>query len=227
MILVTGASRGLGNSICKRLIKNEKKVIGIARNTKELDFLSYDCDVSSFDDLKLLSKQLKQDGIVLDCIINAAGIAAMNLAITTPQTTTEKLINTNLLGTIYSTQAFFPLMIRNKSMNKSIINFSTIAVNLGLKGESIYIASKSGVEGFSRAFSREAADFGVRVNCIAPGPIQTDLISGVSEKQINKIIQQQIFQKMFNHEDVCNLVEILIDKRSSSLTGEVLNIGGA
>ena len=149
----------------------------------------------------------------------------MNLALTTPFKTTKKIIETNLLGTIYTTQAFFPLLIRNKG--GSIINFSTIAVNLGLKGESIYVASKSGVEGFSRSFAREAADFNVLVNCIAPGPIDTDLIKGISSKQLDKIIQQQIIAKMHQHNDVCDLVELLLDQKSKSITGEVINVGGA
>ena len=89
------------------------------------------------------------------------------------------------------------------------------------------MASKAGVEGFSSTFAREASDFNIRVNCIAPGPIQTDLISGVSDKQINKIILQQMQKKMFKQDDVCDLVEILLDDKSKSLTGEVLNIGGA
>ena len=93
----------------------------------------------------------------------------MNMAVTTDQSTVQKLIQTNLVGTINSCQLFAPLMLRNK--RGCFINFSTIAVALGLKGESIYAASKSGVEAFSRSFAREMADFNVRVNCIAPGQL--------------------------------------------------------
>ena len=225
MIIVTGASRGLGNAICNRLISSGKEVLGIARNTIDLSFPSKNCDVSDFESLKDIAKEIKSNGKKVEALINAAGIAAMNLAITTPKATTEKIIKTNLMGTIYATQAFFPLMIREKK--GSIINFSTIAVNLSLMCESIYVSSKAGVEGFSRTFAREESDFNIRVNCIAPGPIQTDLISGVSDKQLNKIILQQMQKKMFKQDDVCDLVEILLDDKSKSLTGEVLNIGGA
>ena len=107
-----------------------------------------------------------------------------------------------------------------------IINFSTIAVHLGLKGESIYAASKAGVEGFSKSFAREMADFNISVNCIAPGPIKTDLIKGVSQNKIDNIISQQIIQKQFQKSDVCDLVDMLLDERSSSLSGQVLHIGG-
>ena len=149
----------------------------------------------------------------------------MNLALTTPSNVAEKIVQTNLLGTIYSCQHFAPFLIRNNS--GSIINFSTIAVSLGLKGESIYAASKAGVEGFSRAFAREMSDFNVSVNCIAPGPIKTDLIKGVPEKKISKVISSQIFQKQFNPHDVCDLVEILISDKAKMLSGQVVHVGGA
>ena len=116
-------------------------------------------------------------------------------------------------------------MIRQKS--GLIINFSTIAVNLALKGESVYAASKAGVETFSRTFARETASFNVRVNCIAPGPIRTDLLRGVTEDQIDNIVAQQIIQKRFEKSDICDLVELLLNEKAQSLSGQVLNVGGA
>ena len=160
----------------------------------------------------------------LKAFVNAAGVASMNMAVTTDQSTVQKLIQTNLVGTIYCCQLFSPIMLRQKK--GSFINFSTIAVALALKGESVYAASKAGVESFSRTFAREMADFNVRVNCIAPGPIKTDLLRGITDKQIEKIISQQIIQKQFQKSDVCDLVELLIDEKSASLSGQVLNVGG-
>jgi 3-oxoacyl-[acyl-carrier protein] reductase len=148
----------------------------------------------------------------------------MNLALTTPPEVTSRILAVNLQGTIHCCQLFAPLMLRQKT--GSIINFSTIAVSLGLKGESIYAASKAGVEGFTRAFAREMADFNVRVNCIAPGPIQTDLLKGVSEGQIAKIVSQQILPRQFKPDAVCDLVELMLDPRSQSLSGQVLHVGG-
>jgi 3-oxoacyl-[acyl-carrier protein] reductase len=136
----------------------------------------------------------------------------------------QKLIQTNLVGTIYCCQLFAPIMLRYK--NGSFINFSTIAVALALKGESVYAASKAGVETFSRSFAREMADFNIRVNCISPGPISTDLLKGVTDNQIEKITSQQIIPKQFKKSDVCDLIELLIDQKSSSLSGQVLNVGG-
>lgn len=225
MIVVTGASKGLGRAICTRLIEKNIDVFGLARNVEHIPFASMRCDVSSYESVKEVAQHLKKEGIKVFGLVNAAGIASMNLAITTPQSVAQKIINTNLLGTIYCCQLIAPLMLRHK--HGSIINFSTIAVALGLKGESIYAASKAGVEGFTRSFAREMADFNVRVNCIAPGPIDTSLLNGVTKEQINKIVSQQIIPKQFKPESVADLVEILIESRSNSLSGQVLHVGGA
>ncbi len=224
MIIITGANRGLGNAIAKYLFDKGKNVIGLTRSDEKLFIETIKCDVSNYSSVKNVAKILKKKKKSIEAIINCAGIASMNLALTTDELTVRKIINTNLIGTINCCQLLSPMMIRYKK--GSIINFSTIAVNLSLKGESIYIASKAGVEAFSKSFAREMADFNIRVNCIAPGPIQTDLLKGVSKSQINNIISQQIIPRQFEKSDICNLVDILIDDKSSSLSGQVFNIGG-
>lgn len=224
MIIVTGASRGLGQAITERLIENGKEVIGLARNINGLKIKAFECDVREYASVKNASKEVKRMKKPVKAFINAAGVASMNLAVTTDESTVQKLVQTNLVGTIYCCQLFAPIMLRQKQ--GSFINFSTIAVALALKGESVYAASKAGVESFSRTFAREMADFNVRVNCIAPGPIRTDLLRGITDTQIGKITSQQVIQKQFKKEDVCDLVELLLDEKASSLSGQVLNVGG-
>ena len=225
MIIVTGASRGLGRAVTERLLDAGHEVLGISREAEGLPFETVPCDVSDYDAVKSIAQNLRKRKIEVHGLINAAGIASMNLAVTTPPSMTQKLIQTNLVGTIHCCQLFAPLMIRRKS--GSIINFSTIAVALGLKGESIYAASKAGVEGFSRAFAREMADFDIRVNCVAPGPIKTDLLKGVSDEQIEAIVSQQVLPKIFRPGDVCDLCEFLVSPKSSSLSGQTMHVGGA
>ena len=224
MIIVTGASRGLGQAITDRLIERGEEVLGLARHTNDLKMNAIECDVSNYSSVKNASKEVKRMKKPVKAFINAAGVASMNMAVTTDASTVQKLIQTNLVGTIYCCQLFAPIMLRQKQ--GSFINFSTIAVALALKGESVYAASKAGVESFSRTFAREMADFNVRVNCIAPGPIRTDLLRGITDKQIEKITAQQVIPKQFQKSDVCDLVELLIDEKAASLSGQIFNVGG-
>ena len=224
MIIVTGASRGLGRDICHRLVTAGHEVFGVARSVDGLPFPAMSCDVGDYEQVKAVARQLKADKASVTGLINAAGVAAMNLAVTTPRDTTERVIRINMMGTITCCQLLAPLMMRHKS--GSIINFSTIAVALGLKGESIYAGSKAGVEGFSRAFAREMADFGIRVNCIAPGPIDTALLRGITSQQIEKIVSQQIFPHQFTPAAVSDIVDLLLDRRSSALSGQLFHVGG-
>lgn len=224
MIIVSGASRGLGKAIAERLTEKGERVVGLARSVSGLSIEAIECDVGNYASVKNASREVKQLKQPVKAFINAAGVASMNMAVTTDESTVQKLIQTNLVGTIYCCQLFAPIMLRQKQ--GIFINFSTIAVALALKGESVYAASKAGVESFSRTFAREMADFNVRVNCIAPGPIQTDLLKGITDAQIKKITSQQVIPKQFQKSDVCDLVELLIDEKASSLSGQVLNIGG-
>ena len=224
MIVVTGASRGLGEAICHRLLEKDERVIGLARSVNELEFEGISCDVGDYKSVKSAARQIRKIGEPVDAVINAAGVASMNLAVTTDEATVQKVIQTNLVGTIYCCQLFAPLLLRQKS--GSIINFSTIAVALALKGESVYVASKAGVEAFSKTFAREVAGFNVKVNCIAPGPIRTDLLRGITDSQIENITSQQVITKQFEKSDVCDLVELLIDAKAASLSGQVLHVGG-
>lgn len=224
MIIVTGASRGLGRDICERLLSKKIEVLGLARDVSSLPFPAMTCDVSSAEDVKNVIREVKRNKNLVSGLINVAGIASMNLAISTPFDSVKKIIEVNLMGTINCCQQIAPLMIRNKK--GVIINFSTIAVELGLKGESVYAASKAGVESFTRVFAREVSDFGLTVNCIAPGPIDTNLLNGISPSQISKIVNQQIMTKQFSVGDVSDLVELLFNNKSKSLTGQVFHVGG-
>lgn len=225
MIIVTGASKGLGHAICARLSQQGKSVIGLARSAVEAPFRTEICDVTSFVALKEMATRLRKEGEPVEGLVNAAGIAAMNLAVMTPESTVQRIIQTNLVGTIFSCQAFSPLMIRRKSGR--IINFSTIAVRLGLKGESVYAASKAGVEGFSYSFAREMGDFGITVNCVAPGPIATDLLRGITSQQIKDIVDRQVLPRQCTPSDVCDIVEMLLTPQAGTITGQVLHVGGA
>ena len=124
MIIVTGASRGLGKAIAERLSEKGQRVIGLARSTDSLSIEGIKCDVSDYASVKNAARTVKKMGERLDAVVNAAGVASMNMAVTTDESTVQKLIQTNLVGTIYCCQLFAPILLRQKQ--GSFINFSTI-----------------------------------------------------------------------------------------------------
>lgn len=223
-VIVTGASRGLGRYCAEQLLARGYRVVGLGRKPPtDASFETRVADVSDPASISAAIGDLRRDKN-LYALINAAGIASMNLVLTTPENTIRKIIETNLLGTIYCCQQIAPALIMRGSGR--IINFSTLGVPLAIKGEAIYVASKAGVEGFSRAFAREMAPHGVTVNTVAPGPIETALISNVPRNKITAIVNQQIIQKQGQPEDIWNIISLLLSKESSMISGETIHVGG-
>ena len=224
MIIVTGGSSGLGKAVTEDLRQKGENVVTISRGNNSEYKNHFSCDVTNYQSLKEVYLHLSTNGHKIRALVNCAGIASMNLALTTPPLITERVIRTNLIGTIYTNQIFAPLLIKNKGGR--IINFSTIAVHLGLKGESVYVASKAGVEGFSRVFAKELAPFNITVNCIAPGPIKTNLLKGISDDQIKKIVSNQTISNIMQPSAITEMVSLLLREESRNITGEVINVGG-
>lgn len=223
-LVITGASRGLGAHVAGRAQAEGYRVIGLARSLPEgADYETRLCDVSDPAQIKAALGDLAKDETLYG-LINAAGIASMNLTFAMPAETVRRIVEVNLLGTIYCASLVGKWLARRKKGR--IINFSTIAVPLAIKGEAVYAASKAGVEGFTRAFAREMADFGVTVNALAPGPVDTALISKVPAEQIRAIVERQIIPKQAEPEDIWRSVSLLLEERADMITGEVINIGG-
>jgi 3-oxoacyl-[acyl-carrier protein] reductase len=224
MILISGASRGIGLGIAQRLHGLDYEVMGISRSRLESPYKNFQVDISNHEEIRKFALYLKREKKYPKVLINAAGIASMNLALMTTPMKSRELLEVNLLGTINMCQVLAPLIAR--AGGGSIINFSSIAVSLGLSGEAVYTASKAGVEAYTRVLARELAGVNIRANCIAPGPISTDLLKGVTEIQIDDIVKRQIIPSQFTISDVCDVVEVLLDERFSSISGEVIHIGG-
>lgn len=224
MIVVTGASGGLGSVVARRLYDRGETVVGISRSEYDAPYETFRADVSDHSSLKSVAREIRKRSDELTGLVNAAGIASMNLALTTPAEVVHRIVNTNLVGTIFSCQAFAPLMIRAK--RGSIVNFSTIAVALGLEGESVYVASKAGVEGFTKSFAREVSAAGIAVNCVAPGPIDTNLIAKVPSELITRLSERQVVRRKFSPEEVADVVCLLLDMEGMTLSGQTLNVGG-
>tara|TARA_B110000027_G_scaffold109089_1_gene116432 strand:+ start:414 stop:1100 length:687 start_codon:yes stop_codon:yes gene_type:complete len=224
-IIVTGCSQGIGLFVANELVKLNYEVFGISRKkpTSEFKFNFIECDISNSESVKEVFSIFRRD-IDVYALINVAGVASMNLLMSTPDNTIKRIIETNLLGSIYCTKAIIPPMIKSK-MGR-IINFSSIAVRIGAKGESTYIASKGGVEAFSRSIARELSPANITVNTISPAYIETRLSSSLPATIKKTVIERQIIESECSLSDVFDCVKLILSPESKKITGEIFNIGG-
>ena len=225
--LVTGSSVGIGKAICEFLLNSDYRVFGCSRGTINWTSENYthaNCDVSDEKQVVRMIRHIYRTTGRLDVAINNAGIARMNHSLLTPASTLRKLLDTNVVGTFTVSREAAKVM---KSSNYGrIINLSSIAVPLHLKGQSAYVASKSAVEGLSKVLARELAEFGITVNVIGPAPIDTAMIKGIPSERLSSVIQQTNTQLLGSVEDVFPAIKFLIDPGSDNITGQVIYLGG-
>jgi 3-oxoacyl-[acyl-carrier protein] reductase len=136
----------------------------------------------------------------------------------------NELLQTNVTGTFLLSREAARLMKRH-SFGR-IVNFSTVAVPLKLEGEAAYVASKAAVERLTAVMARELASFGITVNAIGPGPVDTDLISGVPKGKIAALVARQAIRRMGTVRDIANVLDFFLRPESEFVTGQVLYLGG-
>jgi 3-oxoacyl-[acyl-carrier protein] reductase len=223
-LLVTGASRGIGRFLADSALAHGYGVVGLARNfPDDAPFETLVCDVRDAAQLDQALERFKGDKSFYG-VINAAGILNTKAAVQYGNEEIADLISTNLISTIQVSKrvARFLLPLRHGR----IINISSIAAHAALKGDSVYSATKAGIEVFSRALAREVAERGITVNCIAPGPIATDMTRNLTESQLAGLIALQILPRQIAMEELWPVVCFLLSEGSGVVTGEVLHIGG-
>lgn len=223
-VVISGASGGIGSHLARRALESGYDVIGLSRRPPEKDpgYPAYAVDVTDAAAVGAFYRSLR--GRHVWALINAAGAASMNLLPTTPAATMARLVGVNLLGAMHCCAEGAKLLIRRKGGR--IINFSSIVTALGTPGESVYAACKGGVEVFSRCLAAELAYFAITVNTVAPPPIDTPMLAGLTREQKDAVIQRQIIKRQAVPEDVWNIISFLLDEKSDMLTGHVLHVGG-
>lgn len=224
--LITGNRKGIGRYLTEYYLKNNNVVIGCSRNETDLkskNYHHYICDVANENDVVKLFRKIRKEFKHIDVLINNAGMASMNHTLTTPISTFDKLINTNLKGTFLFTREFGKL---NRKTGGKIINFSTVAAPLNLEGEAIYASSKSAIEKFTKISSKELAEYKITVNCIGPTPIFTDLIKTVPKNKIEILTNQQAIKRLGEFEDVLNVINFFASEKSNFITGQIIYLGG-
>jgi 3-oxoacyl-[acyl-carrier protein] reductase len=227
VILITGASRGIGRSIAGHYVPEGWEVIGCSRKESDLfaqNYHHHQVDITSEDGVRGMFTAIRKEFGHLDVLINSAGIASMNHSLLMPLETTRSVMDTNFTGTFLLSREAARLMQKRKFGR--IINFSSVAVPHHLEGEAVYAASKAAVEELTRILAREFADLGITVNAIGPTPIDTDLIRGVPQEKIQALINRQAIKRLGKFEDIHNLVDFLVKPESDFITGQVIYLGG-
>jgi 3-oxoacyl-[acyl-carrier protein] reductase len=228
MIIVTGSSKGIGNVIANRLFKNGYNVLGISRTLPDNNstFKTVQADVVNKDSLLNIYNELKLQNVVVEALINCAGILETPFVdwLTVGQEEIQSIFSTNVIGTMNSCQAFIPLM--NKKQHTPIINMASLSAH-AVTDFAIYGASKHAVYGFTKSLAKKLQNTSIRPNCISPGPIKSAMTEGLPELALKLFAGPQIINgTVFTSDDICDIVELLLDPRSKSLTGQAFHIGG-
>ena len=226
-VLITGASRGIGAEIAKSFAALGDKVIINYHKSKEkaealakkLNGIAICADVSDPEQVKEMF--LKVDRV--DILINNAGIALpIDVITSVSDESWNKVIGTNLSSVFYCTRAVLPQMINRKS--GIIINISSMWGQSGASCEVAYSASKAGVIGFTKALAKEVGPSNIRVNCVAPGAIDTDMNSALDETALKELCDETPLGKIGLASDVAKAVLALCD--NEFITGQVLSVNG-
>ena len=228
-IFISGASRGIGQSMAIHFARNNFNVVGTSRNNFNFDYESENLfpiklDVTSRDDVKKCFEELKSKNLLPNILINNAGITADQLFLRMTDDDWDKVINTNLNGTFNLTKVFLKNMIKNRFGR--IINISSISGLMGNPGQVNYSSSKAALNGFTRSLAKEVGSRNITVNCIAPGFIDTDMTSYLNENEKMEILKKIPLNKFGKPEDISKLAMFLISDEASYITGQTISIDG-
>ncbi len=231
--LVTGASRGIGAETARRLSSDGWKVIvnyyrseeAAMKLAEELDDATAICaDVSNEEQVALLYKKIRETCGGIDLLVNNAGIAHQRIFTDTTISEWRELFSVNVEGAFNCTKLALPHMINQKS--GVIINISSIWGIVGSSCEVAYSASKAALIGLTKALAKEVGPSGIRVNCIAPGIIDTDMNSDLAEETVKGLCIETPLGSFGEVSDVAELVCFLASDKAKFITGQVISPNG-
>lgn len=236
-ILITGASRGIGNGIAVTLASHGANIFFTYVNSKDsaialeekiqkygVKVRSYKSDASSFNESHKLVENIINDFDRIDVLINNAGITKDNLLLRMSEDDFDKVISVNLKSVFNMTKAIQRFFLKQRS--GVFIHISSVVGIKGNAGQSNYAASKSGIIGFSKSLAQELGSRNIRSNVIAPGFIETEMTNKLDEKIIDGWIKSIPLRRGGKTEDVANSCVFLSSELSTYITGQVLQVDG-
>ncbi len=235
--LVTGGSGGIGAATCARLAAEGARVavtdidLAAARElAAELDGLGLELDVCSSESIAAAVASAEEELGPIDILVNNAGVAGERFFTQTPPEAWDRLIAVNLRGTLATTHAVLPGM--QQRGGGSIVNLASEAGRVGSQVAAVYSATKAGVIGFTKAVAKESARFGVRVNAVAPGPIDTPMVhptedlADLGERVLQGMIDSTAMRRIGTPDEVAATIAYLASEDASYVTGETIGVSG-
>lgn len=230
--LVTGASRGIGNAIAARLVKEGYKVIGTSTSDAGVEaiiavgakhvVLNVNANLSEIEQKLAEINDIYQGHP--EILVNNAGITNDKLLMRMDEESWESVISTNLTS-IYKLSKLCVTNMRKQRYGR-IINIGSIIGSIGNPGQCNYAAAKAGLEGFSKSLARELAKSGITVNVVAPGFIETDMTKAMTEEQIKKLCEPIPMKRTGMPADVAALVSFVASDDAAYITGQTLHVNG-
>lgn len=226
--LVTGGSGGIGAAVCEVLANEGYYVyIGYSSSREKAEILAekiggepLKIDVS---DTESINSAVKIAGEI-DLLVNNAGISEIDLFTSISAEKSSRIMNVNLVGAMELTRKILPAMINRKS--GCIINISSMWGEVGASCEVDYSASKAGLIGFTKALAKEVAPSGIRVNCVSPGFIMTEMNNRFSAEDL-ELIREDIPLGIFGEpRHIADTVAFLASEKAEYITGQIIGVNG-
>jgi 3-oxoacyl-[acyl-carrier protein] reductase len=235
--VVTGASRGIGRAIALELARHGAAVVINYRSSPEAGeatvkeiqeeggrTAAFQADVSDFQEAQDLVKFAIDTFGNLDILVNNAGITRDMLIMLMPEDDWDAVIRTNLKSTFNCSKAAVKHMMRKRYGR--VINIASAAGVLGNPGQTNYSASKAGQIGFTRALAREVASRNITVNAVAPGFVDTDILTAMQPESLEAALKMVPLARLAKPEEVAYAVGFLASDQAAMITGQTLGVDG-
>ncbi len=235
--VITGGTRGIGFATAKKFLENEAKVVllgskqeTVERAIKELKQMNSNYDVigfypnlSSKEEMNELFKEVKEIYGRIDILINNAGISSKTKIEDYTEEEYDNIVNLNIRSVFNCSKEIIPYLKETKGV---ILNTSSMVSIYGQPSGIMYPTTKFAVNGITKSLARELAPQGIRVNAIAPGIINTDMVAKLPKEIIEPLIKTIPFGRIGEPEDIANAFLFLSSNLSSYITGIVLSVDG-
>ena len=236
LVLVTGASRGIGQSIALTLGAEGATVIGTATTKKGANAISKQfaehkingqgmiLNVTDDNNIAELMKNINEKYGIVDILINNAGITRDNILIRMKQEEWDEIIDTNLASVFKMSKAVLRGMMKKKAGR--IVSITSVVGAMGNSGQTNYAAAKAGIMGFTKSLAREVGSRGITVNTVAPGFIQTDMTDALPDEQKKALSSQIPMARLGTVDEIAQAVLFLVAESGSYITGQTLHVNG-